>query len=287
MDGIDERVQRNDISMRRLRLVSDIMEDYQENIRSVLSLLESDLTRTDQSFHANRRMQAERRSPELDPFSAFRTHSSTFSRYFPNYARQSQQRSARGVDAPSRNASIRYSDMFFYGPDGNSLTQDRPPGFSSTEIEYATTELIFDSSLNSETQCPITLDYFQPRQEILRINGCGHVFSKPALVEWFSRHRECPVCRGSPIMRSRTDNSTPFRVSASVGLDASFNPIASIATENSDQLNAVNTILTNLTEGITDGRYEQELTVALQDLFSLTPFIRRATTNNSRSDSQT
>jgi predicted nucleic acid-binding Zn ribbon protein len=49
----------------------------------------------------------------------------------------------------------------------------------------------------NETRCPISLDYFEPGQNILQINNCGHIFGHQPLMEWFQRHSRCPVCRAS------------------------------------------------------------------------------------------
>lgn len=45
--------------------------------------------------------------------------------------------------------------------------------------------------------CPITLEYVQVGEPVMRINRCGHQFKEAALRRWFSNHRRCPVCRGN------------------------------------------------------------------------------------------
>jgi hypothetical protein len=39
------------------------------------------------------------------------------------------------------------------------------------------------------------METFTEDSEILKINHCGHVFSKPAITRWFRNHVTCPVCR--------------------------------------------------------------------------------------------
>ena len=45
--------------------------------------------------------------------------------------------------------------------------------------------------------CPITLEYVQVGEPVMRINRCGHRFKEDALRRWFSNHQRCPVCRGN------------------------------------------------------------------------------------------
>jgi hypothetical protein len=39
------------------------------------------------------------------------------------------------------------------------------------------------------------METFTEESEILKINHCGHVFSKPAITRWLRNHVTCPVCR--------------------------------------------------------------------------------------------
>jgi hypothetical protein len=70
--------------------------------------------------------------------------------------------------------------------------------FTNEEIAQATTVIQYDPSMD-QTQCPISWDGFQPGQEVLRVNGCGHIFGRNALIEWFGRDNRCPVCRSAPV----------------------------------------------------------------------------------------
>jgi hypothetical protein len=52
------------------------------------------------------------------------------------------------------------------------------------------------ATLNGEPAvCPITLEPFIDGETVRRINGCGHVFRDAALLRWFQRNSNCPVCR--------------------------------------------------------------------------------------------
>ena len=51
-----------------------------------------------------------------------------------------------------------------------------------------------DAASNHRT-CPITLEDFEPGENVIKIKVCGHVFREAALRSWFERHNLCPVCR--------------------------------------------------------------------------------------------
>jgi hypothetical protein len=48
---------------------------------------------------------------------------------------------------------------------------------------------------SSENLCPITLEAFQVGDVVCEIIGCGHVFKRPPLINWFRRDGRCPSCR--------------------------------------------------------------------------------------------
>ena len=50
---------------------------------------------------------------------------------------------------------------------------------------------------SDENRCPISLDNFQTGDVLCSINGCGHKFKRTAIMEWFRRNSNCPVCRYS------------------------------------------------------------------------------------------
>lgn len=215
----------NDYRLRRLRLLSDIMEDYQENVRTALSILEQDLNNVEETPTPRTRF--------TSPLSA------------------------------NRNLGAQDRVNYFNYINNNRWNDRQPRGFNAEEIEMATVEYLFDAS-SAQTQCPITLDYFQPGQEVLCVNGCGHVFSKPAIVEWFGRHRECPVCRGLPVLRRRTVSPD----SNVVNLAASF------LLDGSETDTAMNSLISTLATGFasalnrtTPSVYEREFTLNLGDIF--------------------
>ena len=64
------------------------------------------------------------------------------------------------------------------------------------DVSQVTQEVVFsDIEDPTSTVCPISLEPFEPTDEVLRINRCGHYFKKSPLVYWFRLSKMCPVCR--------------------------------------------------------------------------------------------
>jgi hypothetical protein len=45
------------------------------------------------------------------------------------------------------------------------------------------------------TECPISLEPFEPNAEVAQINRCGHIFNRNELSHWFQTNSRCPTCR--------------------------------------------------------------------------------------------
>lgn len=98
--------------------------------------------------------------------------------------------------------------LFTYG--GSSSNMDAPRGLSREQINQSTQRIHYDLSFN-ETRCPISLDDFEQGEEIMRINGCGHIFKTANLNQWLQRCPYCPVCRyqlNQPINTLNTNQNT-------------------------------------------------------------------------------
>jgi hypothetical protein len=52
-----------------------------------------------------------------------------------------------------------------------------------------------DISSPLSESCPITLEHFNPDDDVMQIHHCGHIFSLNAFNQWFERNVRCPVCR--------------------------------------------------------------------------------------------
>lgn len=67
---------------------------------------------------------------------------------------------------------------------------------SNEQIENATRRVRYGDIENplSET-CPISLERFNPDDNVVQIHHCGHVFNEDSFNNWFTDHVRCPVCR--------------------------------------------------------------------------------------------
>jgi len=62
------------------------------------------------------------------------------------------------------------------------------------QIDLATTTYNYVLESDQIT-CPITLEPIAENESVIKINRCGHIFKKPALLRWLERDSRCPVCR--------------------------------------------------------------------------------------------
>jgi hypothetical protein len=65
---------------------------------------------------------------------------------------------------------------------------------TNEQINRATEIIRWDTSF-SQTTCPISLEHFEPLQNICRIIHCGHMYNNDSLMHWFQTNVRCPVCR--------------------------------------------------------------------------------------------
>jgi len=214
---------------RRLSLLSNTIRDYQDNMRNVIRILGREVG-----------------------------NSSTFER---------APRTPRNRQNVSFNAWLGQNEPPYsftrYPPGPIRTTNSRANGLTTEQIANVTDLIQYDASMN-ETLCPITWDPFEPGQDVLRINNCGHIFGQNALVEWFQSHNVCPVCRSS--VRGDEDAN-------------SGNVFDSSSNQAINQL--ITGIITSLNGALTDetGFYENEFTFNLTDLMeAYNPSLRQPTT---------
>lgn len=65
---------------------------------------------------------------------------------------------------------------------------------TTEQIENAV-ESVYFNEIGTNTRCPISLEDFNPFDDITRIRHCGHMFKSHSLETWFRRNVRCPVCR--------------------------------------------------------------------------------------------
>jgi hypothetical protein len=73
-------------------------------------------------------------------------------------------------------------------------------------------------------RCPISLENFQENEIICRIRGCGHRFKIQPLMNWFSIHTDCPVCRYDILTyESSVSNSTSTNIQSNENIEINEN----------------------------------------------------------------
>lgn len=68
------------------------------------------------------------------------------------------------------------------------------PRLTVEQIEASTTSFNYELEIDQIT-CPITLEPIVANELVIKINRCGHIFKKNALLRWLERDSRCPVCR--------------------------------------------------------------------------------------------
>ena len=167
-----ENNQPTDINQTILRIVSQYnnnQEDYHRNMRSFLHIMQN--------------MTVTPEPPRTDNLYTF------------EFGLTDAANTLLSLFDPSRNtmASASASGLSVSGLSVSGLSVS---GLSETDISAGTTvsNYVFE---DTGLICPITLEYVQVGEPVMRINRCGHQFKEAALTRWFSNHRRCPVCRGN------------------------------------------------------------------------------------------
>jgi len=88
-----------------------------------------------------------------------------------------------------------------------SLDRNRPARLTNEQITNGTRTIRYNDELG-ERRCPISLDDFTLNEEICQIRGCRHIFKTDHLMRWFESHIECPVCRYDLRQYREPNNST-------------------------------------------------------------------------------
>jgi len=270
--------QRYELQGRRLRLISDIMEDYQENMRRAFRLIGCELGISNHVFPNTRNVSNLNVDDWLDRVSHITTDM---------YSPESQEYERRGLHeeelpysyTPPTPPTLNRSNVrrgFIYTQLLEPRTdQPTDTGITNEQIANATHLIQYDASMN-ETRCPITWDQFEPGQNILQINNCRHIFGHQPLMEWFQRHSRCPVCRASvlPTQSQQTNNTTNTTDESTLSQpDPSGNSINNRSTTHTTSSSrAINQILSGILTSVNgavnteSGYYESEFAFNMNDL---------------------
>ena len=67
---------------------------------------------------------------------------------------------------------------------------------TNQQIENASRLVSYNEILNPNSEsCPISLERFNPTDQVRQITHCGHIFLPSEFNEWFQSNVRCPVCR--------------------------------------------------------------------------------------------
>jgi len=176
---------------RILDLIDDTMHVYNRNIRDYQQNMQIILETLQRIANQPQRMRRQRSAP-------IRNIGSTRST-------AGGRSNAQVTQDQDDNSTVLFT--YYYYPDNVTartgqntqvaLTRDE---VSRTTRTYGFTENMLIQPTNGETdenanRCPITLDTFQPGDVVCEILGCGHIFKRPALMNWLRRNTRCPMCR--------------------------------------------------------------------------------------------
>lgn len=96
----------------------------------------------------------------------------------------------------SRNEMTRNEELRRQPPTVATMPPFALPNLMMTET---TRHLFSDIERPLNTECPISLEPFQPNSEVAQINRCGHIFNRLELNNWFQSNTRCPTCRSERI----------------------------------------------------------------------------------------
>lgn len=232
-----------ELQLRRMRLIEDVLEDYQLNIRHALRLISSDL-----AFSNNIATPTERL------FDRFRNPQENYiNQYYRHLSRPSLHRNPPVIERREPEIPIVYIDPPL-------------PGLTDAEIAAETQTVQYDASMNID-RCPITWDRFVEGQNVMRINRCGHFFDENAIIEWFLTHDSCPVCRTS---LTGTGAGTIVNGNTHVGNTVVGNNRAQYNTANNAVNQLMATFITSVNNAInSNSYYESEVVLDMNDLLSI------------------
>jgi hypothetical protein len=125
-----------------------------------------------------------------------------------------------------------------------SMFHDPVPVFPSTaQIREGTRNVTFSSLENPVNEtCPISLNDFQPLELVTQIRGCGHIFGRTLIWNWFLSSCCCPVCRFDIRTYVAADNINTFD-------DENADAVGEYETTFSQNATAIFNLLSNPTSG--------------------------------------
>jgi hypothetical protein len=114
------------------------------------------------------------------------------------------------------------------------------------QIEQATQNVTYGDIISPlNTSCPISLENFNDNSQVTRIRHCGHIFNRAGLNTWFTRNSLCPSCRYDiRNYNTNIDTNTNTNINTSSNTNTSTNSNVNINTNNFN--NSIDQDLINL-----------------------------------------
>lgn len=195
----------------------DLMHDYNENIRGYNQNVNL-IINTLQSVTPIR--------PVLQPNNIFRNsyrnQNALLTTILPNDNFRYTYNDTYRRNTPTNRNDEAYTFVFDIPIDMENINSRNNDGMTEEEINTNITTIDYTDDLIGQT-CPISLEEFNESDELCKINTCGHIFKKNYLINWFQRHRSCPLCRS---VNDISDND-----GGRLGIDNANNNISTYITQ--------------------------------------------------------
>ena len=122
------------------------------------------------------------------------------------------------IDTVAHNLTRRTNTAFFGSGDASDNTGSLAP--SQQQIDSACSTLLYRDCSSNQTSCPIDMVNFLPRDCIMRIDACGHIFRQSNLRRVFRDSPRCPICRHNIVF--------PRNIGAALGAALSTNVLSTL-----------------------------------------------------------
>ena len=192
---------------------------------------------------------------------------------FLNFARMLNERNNtdEAVENGMSPAQIREattSGVYSELRDDTESSHDNEPQESQEPQEMEESQEGEEGDRARRPRCPISWSVFEEDTRVLKINGCGHIFSENALTEWLRLHSTCPTCRYNLVssneqFRQRNEGSSEPRP---MGLNVP--EMAPMGVDINSDLNALG-FFANMLRGSPIDRSDIENLAGLGDTFNI------------------
>ena len=168
----------NQVRNRILNVLTTILYDYNRNIQEYQHTINSCIQLLNQ-------MSAE--SPTYE------------NAHIPEFRNNVNIPAAAETPTDNENSTLLFSYTFYppflTGNQNETIEPLNREEIARTTRTYGYTEDMLQNNSSENNTCPISLETFTVGDVLCEIRGCGHIFKRPPLMNWFRNHNTCPVCR--------------------------------------------------------------------------------------------